>query len=140
MVTEDGVRVIEATTRFSGGFDCQYLVPAATGKNILRAGILTCTGSHEPLSPYLRAQWNKVALSESLWPPLGRIVSIKGLAGAGRIPGVELIVFRKKVGDEVTPYIDCATRVCFIITSGNTEEEAREVMEKAKQTIKVEVA
>ena len=33
------IYILEATTRYSGGFDCQYLVPLATGKNILKAAI-----------------------------------------------------------------------------------------------------
>ncbi len=143
MVTEDGVRVIEATTRFSGGFDAQYLVPAATGKNILRAGILTCMG--EKLQHWvdgieaLHSKWSKISLSESLWPPMGKIVAIDGIEEALDIDGVEQIFFRKEVGDYVEPYIDCGKRVCFIITSGDTEEDARKAMEEAKKTIRIEV-
>jgi biotin carboxylase len=142
MVTEDGVRILEATTRFSGGFDCQYLVPVATGKNILRAGILVAMGepfSFWTVSNYLNSCWAKIALSESLWPPVGKIVAIEGVEEAKKIKGVEQIFFRKNVGDYVEPYIDCGKRVCFIITSGDTEEEARMAMYSAKRTIKIEV-
>ena len=44
ILTETGPKIIEMTVRLSGGFDCQYLVPAATGKNILAAAILTSQG------------------------------------------------------------------------------------------------
>jgi len=139
IVTEDGVRVIEATTRFSGGFDCQYLVPAATGKNILRAGIFTAIG--EPICSIFgnptHHRWNKVALSESLWPPVGKIVDIQGVEEAKKIEGVEHIIFRKNVGDIVEDYVDCTKRVCFIITSGNTEPEAWEAMDKAQNNIRI---
>lgn len=138
MVTEDGVRILEATTRFSGGFDCQYLVPAATGKNILNAGIWTACG-YPIQDMYLVPRWRKVAISESLWPLQGKIVAIEGVEEAKKIKGVEQIFFRKNVGDYVEPYIDCGKRVCFIITSGNTEEEARMAMYSAKRTIKIEV-
>ncbi len=136
MVTEDGIRVIEATTRHSGGFDAQYLVPAATGKNILRIGIETSMGlniSREMLNNI----WDMVALSESLWPKSGKIVSIEGIDEAMRTKGVKHIIFRKKVGDTVEEYTDCTKRVCFVITSGNTESEAREAMDKAKDTIRI---
>ena len=36
---DNKIYILETTTRYSGGFDCQYLVPLATGKNILRAAI-----------------------------------------------------------------------------------------------------
>lgn len=150
MVTEDGVRVLEATTRFSGGFDCQYLVPAATGKNILKAGILTCMGYNVYVPPVicknplpligglpLESRWNKVALSESLWPPPGRITSIEGIEEAGKMPGVVKIIMRKNVGDIVAPYIDCGARVVFIVVVGDTEEEAQIIMKKVKDTIRI---
>ncbi len=141
MVTEDGVRVLEATTRFSGGFDCMTLVPAATGKNILKAGILTATG--KSIQPYdtadnpLWKKWDKVALSESLWPPPGKIVSIKGIEEANKIPGVVKIVMRKKIGDTVEPYIDCTRRTSFLIVVGDTEAEAQAIMKKVKETIRI---
>ena len=140
IVTEDGVRVIEATTRFSGGFDCQYLVPTATGKNILRAGILTAIGLSCMAEYTLIPKWDKVALSQSLWPEPGIIKKIDGVEEAWQIPGVKHIIFRKKVGDTVGEYIDCTQRVCFIITSGDTEEEARVAMDKARNTIKIRMA
>ena len=138
IVTEKGVYVIEATTRMSGGFDCQYLVPAATGMNPIRAGLQVCLGQDidkRLLSP----SKDKVAVSNSLWPSPGRIKSISGLTEAKKIHGVEKIFMRYKAGDIIEPYINCARRVCFIITSGNSYGEAMGVFEEVKNTIKIEV-
>jgi hypothetical protein len=85
----------------------------------------------------LKAKWNKVALSESLWPSLGKIISIEGVEEAKKIEGVEHIIFRKKVGDIVEDYVDCTKRVCFIITSGNTEAQAWDAMDKAQNNIRI---
>lgn len=152
IVTEEGIRVIEATTRFSGGFDCMHLVPAATGKNVLRAGTLTAMGRNIDNQQLLKFDeigiqgiytnplfnsCNKVALSESLWPSVGKIVDIQGVKETKKIQGVEHVIFRKNVGDFVEEYVDCTKRVCWIITSGNTEDEAREAMNKAKDTIRI---
>lgn len=136
MVTDHGVRIIEATTRLSGGWDSQVLVPAATGKNIIRAYIQVCAG--EKMTPEcLRATKDRVAISESLWPPSGMIKAIEGVDEARKLPGVEFIHFRKAVGDVVEGYDDCASRVCWIITSGDSYGMAKGAMEEAKSTIKV---
>ncbi|RAP38969.1 hypothetical protein DID80_01150 [Candidatus Marinamargulisbacteria bacterium SCGC AAA071-K20] len=132
--TKEGPRIIEMTVRLSGGFDCQYLVPAATGKNLMKAAILTATG--KLFDDYLlKDTKNKVALSESLWPRPGKLTAINGLDIAKKMPGFEKIFFRYKVGDTVAPYIDCTKRVCFIIVSGDSLEEATANMTAIKNTI-----
>lgn len=137
MLTEEGPRIIEMTVRLSGGFDCQYLVPASTGKQVLRAAMLTAMG--KPFDPTtLQDHKHRVGLSVSLWPAPGRIVSITGLDAAREIPGVEQIFFRSQLGDIVEPYIDCTKRVCFIIVTGKTEEEANRVVEHVKATLHIE--
>jgi biotin carboxylase len=138
IVTERGIYVLEATTRMSGGFDCQYLVPAATGMNPIKAGLQVCLGmdvDKRLLSPTK----DKVAVSNSLWPPVGRIKSVNGMTEAKKIHGVEKIFMRYKAGDVIEPYINCARRVCFVITSGHTYGEAMGVFEEVKNTLKIEV-
>ena len=138
MVTEKGIYVIEATTRMSGGFDCQYLVPASTGMNPIKAGLQVCLGmdvDKRLLSPTK----DRVAVSNSLWPPVGRIKSVSGMTEAKKIHGVEKIFMRYKAGDIIEPYINCARRVCFVITSGHTYGEAMGVFEEVKNTLKIEV-
>lgn len=137
MLTPEGPRIIEMTVRLSGGFDCQYLVPAATGKNVLKAAILTAIGIE--FEPALLADTKgRVALSESIWPEPGRIASIKGLEDARAIPGFERIFFRHAVGDIIEPYIDCTKRFCFVIASGADGQEARRAMDAIKKCIRVE--
>ena len=138
MVTENGIVAIEATTRMSGGFDCQYLVPAATGKNLIRAGIEVALGNDIPLE-CLDIKKNKVAVSNSLWPPEGIIKSITGVKEASKLEGVVKIIMSRKEGDFIEPYTDCAKRVCFVITVGNTYGEAMGVFEEVKNIIKIEV-
>ena len=78
MITDGGPRIIEMTVRLSGGFDCQYLVPVATGKQILKAAALTALGL--PFEKKLiRDTKGLIALSESLWPNQGIIQSISGI-------------------------------------------------------------
>ena len=138
MVTENGVYVLEATTRMSGGFDCQYLVPAATGMNPIRAGLQVCLGDDVD-KKLLSPSKDRIAVSNSLWPTPGRIKSITGLTEAKKIKGVEKIFLCYKAGDVIEPYINCARRFCFIITSGNTYGEAMGIFNEVKETLRVEV-
>jgi biotin carboxylase len=138
ILTKNGPRVIEMTVRLSGGFDCQYLVPAASGKNILKTAILTSIG--KTFSPdLLKDKKNRVALSESIWPKPGIIKTIAGLEKVKNFKGFEFMLFRSKVGDLVEKYTDCTKRVCFIIASGRNYEEARENIDKIKNEITIEL-
>ncbi len=136
--TEDGPRIIEMTVRLSGGFDCQYLVPAATGKNILKAASLTATGKSFG-NKLLEDTKHRVALSESIWPSPGEITKIDGIETAKGLKGFEYIYFRYDVGDTIVRYTDCTKRVCFIIVSGNNYIEAKENMAAIKNAIRITV-
>lgn len=139
IITKNGPRILEMTPRLSGGFDCQYLVPAATGKNIIRAAILTAIG--RPIDPGdLIDHKHGFAASGSVWPAPGKIKKIHGLEEAKKVPGVEHIFFRYQAGDYVQAFEDCAKRVCFVIASGKTRREADKSLKVALKKIKVERA
>lgn len=136
MLTDKGPRIIEMTVRLSGGFDCQYLVPAATGKNILRVAILTAIGKSFSLE-LLEDKKHKIGLTASIWPEPGKIVAMEGLEEVKEIPGFEKLFFRYHVGDIVEPYVDCTKRVCFIIVTGKDETFAKKSLQMALNTIKI---
>jgi len=136
MLTDKGPRIIEMTVRLSGGFDCQYLLPAATGKNVMRAAILTALGKPFPRG-LLEDKKNRIGLTASIWPEPGKIVAIEGIEEAKKIPGFEKLFFRYNVGDIVEPYIDCTKRVCFIIVTGKDEISAKNTLQKVLNTIKI---
>ena len=138
ILTNNGPRVIEMTVRLSGGFDCQYLVPAASGKNILKAAIYTSLGQLFSKNLLVDSK-KKVALSESIWPKPGIIKNIHGIDNVKKFKGFEFIFFRYKVGDTITEYVDCTKRVCFIIASGKSYEKARQNINKIKDNIKIEI-
>lgn len=138
IMTENGPRIIEMTVRLSGGFDCQYLVPMATGKNILKAAIMTSLGRPFDKS-ILYDSKKRVCLSESLWPSPGKILEIEGIKKIKSLEGFEFIYFRYNVGDYVQPYTDCTKRVCFIIASGINYEEALNNMNAIKKEIIIKI-
>lgn len=134
ILTPLGPRIIEMTVRLSGGFDCQYIVPAATGKNVIKAAILTAIGEKFPKS-LLENTIHKVVISRSIWPEPGIISSITGLDEARGIKGVEKIIMRSALGDMVDGYTDCTKRTCFIIISANTFDEAESIYANVKDTL-----
>ena len=137
IVTPAGPRIIEMTVRLSGGFDCQYLVPAATGKRVLKAAVLTALGQPIP-DGLLQASRDRIGLTASLWPVPGVIARIEGVDAARRLPGIEQIFFRYAVGDQVLPYTDCTRRVCFIVATGRDEDEAQSHLAQAAKCIQIE--
>lgn len=137
IMTEEGPRIIEMTVRLSGGFDCQFVVPAATGKNILKCAILTACG--EKFDKNLLVDYkNRVCISESLWPNPGKITRISGLDEVKSFKGFEFMHFRYEVGDIVEPYTDCTKRVCFILASGSNLVEANQNMKYIKSKLIIE--
>lgn len=138
ILTSQGPRIIEMTVRLSGGFDCQYLVPAATGKNVIRAAVLTALGKPFPRE-LLQAKYHRVAISRSLWPQPGRIRAVYGLEDARRIPGVQKIVLRKSLGDLIEPYTDCTKRVCFVIAAADTQAAVENVFAQVERTLIIDV-
>lgn len=139
MVTPNGPRIIEMTVRLSGGFDCQYLVPAATGKAVLQAAVLTALG--RPFAPgLLHDSLGRIGVSGSVWPEPGRIVSIEGVEAARQVPGVEQVILRHQPGDRVLPYEDCTRRVCFIVATGADEAGALGALHAAQSAIQIQTA
>lgn len=135
IMTKKGPVILEMTTRLSGGFDCQYIVPLATGKNVLRAAILTAIGKPFP-SSLLKDTKKRVVFSGSIWPEPGKtIAGTKGLEKARRMPGFGYFFMNRKKGDRIEPYTDGTKRVCFLIVSGKNYEEAYQAFESIRDTI-----
>lgn len=134
--TADGPRIIEMTTRQSGGFDPQVLVPAATGVDILSltvqvySGSSLPTGSYSPTSP-------RVAVSGSPWPNPGRIIEFSGVEKAKASSAVEGIFIRSGVGDTVDDYVDSTKRVAIAICSGMTLTEATDNLADALSSLEI---
>jgi biotin carboxylase len=138
IVSEDGPKIIEMTTRLSGGFDCQYLVPASSGKNIILAAIMTACGRTFP-AELLVDRKKLTAVTASHWPPSGRINSINGVEKAKKMNGVEQIFFRKHVGEVIEDYNNCTDRVSFVIASGTSLEHANIAAKGALSEIEIEI-
>jgi biotin carboxylase len=121
--TAEGPRILEVTARLSGGFDCQYTTPLATGRNFIRAAMrLAVRLEIDPVD--LESRWRRHAAAWVAFPEPGRIERISGMEDALRLPGVHHVFLRTKPGDLIEPYRDCAARPAFVIAVGATPEEA----------------
>lgn len=137
IVTKNGARIIEATVRVAGGLDPYFLVPAATGKNIMQNSILTALG--RPLKKEaLENKKNKYALTGSPLPTPGKIISIKGIDEAKKIKGVEKIFIFAKEGDIIKEYKDGTSRICFVLVADESLEIAQNILKEAIELIKIE--
>jgi biotin carboxylase len=136
LISNKKLIVLEMTTRLSGGYDCQILVPSATGKNIIKAAILTSLGKKFDKS-LLKKKFDKVAYSGSVWPKPGKIIKINYTKPKIDKDEFLEIIFNKKEGDKITNYESCADRSCFVIASSTTENKTKKLINKAKKSIQI---
>ena len=137
MISNGKLIILEMTTRLSGGFDCQYLVPAATGKNIIKASMLISLGK-EFNSELLKNKFNKVGMTASIWPKPGKIRKI--FYNKIKIKKDEYlrVFFTKKKNDVIQNYDNCADRACFIIAASINERKTNNLIEKTKKNIVID--
>ncbi len=121
--TSNGPMILEVTARLSGGFDCQYTTPLATGRNFIKA-VLDLARGRDIDKADITPKWRRYSVALSAFPTPGVVKSINGVDKALSLPGVEHVFTRVDVGEEIEPYINCAVRPAFVIASGDTREQA----------------
>lgn len=139
MWTARGPVVLEMTARLSGGFHAQYSSPLAHGTNDIKACLDLALGrAVDPgdVTPRMRHH----SVCRALFPAPGRITAIDGVDDALALDGVEHVIFRMDVGDEIRPYRHCADRAGFVITCADTRDDALAAAEAARQAIRIVTA
>lgn len=139
MWTADGPVVLEMTARLSGGFHSQYTSPLAYGTNDIKAALDLALGRPLDLAD-ITPRWQRYAICRSLFPTPGTITSIEGIDDALAIDGVEHVLFRMHVGEEIPEYRTCVDRPGFVITCADTRDEALAALRAAESAIRVETA
>jgi len=134
---KEGPVVMEMTSRLSGGFHCQYTTPLAHGTNNIKAAIDIAVGNPVKYADIVSSQ-KRHARCQALFPKPGKVVSINGVEKAKMVPGVEEVFILVNEGDLVPEYRSSADRVCFVITSGASYEEALRIAKQAKSLINIE--
>ena len=166
ILTENGPKILECTARLSGGFDCQYTTPLATGRNPIRAVLeMACA---MPVNRYfldwkLDAEGGKLqhryAACAAAFPLLcGRVrnplpefaFTRKGAPvlltfsrerpptfTEHQIPDVEEIFITVKDGDVIGPYTHCAQRPGFAIAVNENYDIAWNRAKNAAELLEV---
>jgi biotin carboxylase len=136
ILTSKGPMILELPARLSGGFHSQYTTPLSIGMNPIKAALHIAVGKDFPKGS-VEHTVNRVAVCKAIFPKPGKITSISGINEARKIPGVEHVFLMVAEGDEISPYKNCANRVCYIITTGLNFSIAESVWEKASNTIQI---
>lgn len=136
ILTQKGPMMLELPARLSGGFHSMYSTPLSSGLEPIRAAISLAIG--EPFIEGLaKKKWNKVTICKAIFPKPGKVVAINGIKEAQSIPGVNEIFMLVEPGDEILPYKNCAHRVCYIIVTADSKENAEKVFYEAEKTLQI---
>ena len=134
-VTKRGPVMIELGARMGGDNITTHLVPLSTGVDMVGSTIKVALGEEPDIKPTLHCG----AAIRYFEVPIGTIKAIENVDAAEHLPGVKQITFTKNVGEQSTP-IQCSNdRIGFVITQGETAEDAIAACNKAMETIRITI-
>ncbi len=133
MLTKDGPKMIELGARMGGDCITTHLVPLSTGVDMIKATIELSCG----VVPDIECKMQKGSAIRYFSAPCGVIKDIKGVEEAKKIAGVQEISFVKNIGDTSGEIGSSTDRIGFVISQGDTAEEAVRICEKVLKTVKI---
>lgn len=137
VLTKDGPKVIEIAARLSGGWFSTDQIPLATGVDLISAAIRMALGD-EVTKEDLTQRYQKGVAIRYFFPEPGRVVKIKNEKQFKNTPWVHKLGFFVKLGDIVEPVTNHTKRAGFVITTGETRNQAVERAEQVVESIKIE--
>ncbi len=137
VLTKDGPKVIEIAARLSGGWFSTDQIPLATGVDLISAAIKIALGE-QVLEEDLIPRYQKGVAIRYFFPEPGRVVRIENAEQFRDRSWVHKLGFFVKPGDIVEPVTNHTKRAGFVITSGETRDQAIERAEQVVESIKIE--
>jgi len=137
ILTKKGPMILEMAARLSGGWHSQCTTPLATGLDPIRTVLGLSTGGTMDISDTVPI-YHRVSVCKAVFPAPGKITKISGVEESLKIKGVEKALLVVREGDIITEYNNCANRVCYLITVGDTHDEAIKHWQEAAQTVRIE--
>lgn len=138
VLTKKGPKVIEMAARLSGGWFSSHQIPIATGVNIIKIAICIAIGI-EILPQEIIPKYNKAVAIRYFFAKHGCIKNIKNIVLAKNKKNVHELCFFVQPGDIVKSVTDHTKRLGFVITSGETKEDAVKNAEFIVNLIEIEI-
>ncbi len=138
VLTKDGPKVIEIAARLSGGWFSTDQIPLATGVDLIGAAIKIALGEQVPEEDLIPRYQKGVAI-RYFFPVPGRVVKIKNEEQFKDTSWVHKLGFFVKPGDIVESVTNHTKRAGFVITTGETRDQAVERALQVVNTIKIEI-
>ena len=118
-----GPKVIEIAARLSGGWFCTDQIPLGTGVDLMGAAFRIALG--EKVSPEeLLPRYHRGVAIRYFFPQPGKIMKIKNIEKVENIPWVHRLDFFIRPGEILEPVTNHTKRAGFVITIGDTQEQA----------------
>lgn len=139
IVTDSGVKVIEITSRLSGGGFCSRIVPLQTGVDIVRATIQWACGLTVFADDFI-PKYNKAISHRFFFHKPGKIKAIKGLDKIKEMPGIVDVVIQRPfdVGDVLEP-VSYANRLFYVIAIADDRETAIKYATDAIASVEIDI-
>lgn len=137
VLTPTGPKVIEIAARLSGGWFSTDQVPLATGVDLIGAAIRLALGEEIPEQDLIPRYQKGVAI-RYFFPKPGRIVEIKNREQFKNTSWVHRLDFFVKPRDIIEPVTNHTQRAGFVITKGETRDQAVARALQVMETVKIE--
>lgn len=137
VLTKDGPKVIEIAARLSGGWFSTDQIPLATGVDLVGTAIKLALGEkveEEDLIP----QYQKGVAIRYFFPESGRVRQISNADKFACMPWVHRLGFFVKPGDVIKSVTNHTKRAGFVITTGETRDQAIERAVRVANAIAIE--
>ncbi len=132
VMSKEGPKIIEIAPRLSGGYFSSDQIELVTGINITEIAIRLSLGEKINKDKLLFRHQNAVAI-RYFFPKPGKITSISNIDSFKNKSWVHKLNLFFGVGDVLEKITDHTKRCGFVITTGNTRDEA---VERAKTVVK----
>ncbi|MBP7865789.1 MAG: ATP-grasp domain-containing protein [Acidobacteria bacterium] len=135
ILTEGGPVIVEVGARLGGDFITSDLVPLSTGVDLVGLVLESALGCVCKMKP----SWERGAAISYFQPGTGYLVGVQNLREAAALPGVVRLELYATEGQMLRPLTGSHERAGFVITQGDTAEEAEHAAENVLSTLHFEV-
>lgn len=135
MLTKDGPKIVEIGARLGGDNITSHLVPLSTGIDMVECCIKIAIGDNFDIS----RKYNKASAIRYIPCPVGILRDIKGVDEARNVKGVKEVQIIQNIGDMVGRINSSNDRIGYVISQGDTVEEAVFACNKGVSFINIDV-